>query len=295
VNSADRLSTAISSVLASPLVPSPAQIVVVDDDSHDWTPYVARAFGVTYTRVAFHNISDSRNAGFALTRTPYVAFLDHDDAWLEGNLEPQLAALEANMEAAFAYGITQCAADDLRPISLYFPSPPLAQGHDPGRLHLSYPNLGVVLFRREVIAEAGGFDPRVRYQQDGELMIRIAARRPIIGVEHVGMLHRLRPPSWARSDYYWTVRDVTKWRPKNVGVDRASATRFKVKTRGLFCYRFLEDAGACLADGSRRDAAVCLVRAVRVSPLHAVANHRRIWSIVQSLGRKGPAKRTVNA
>src|SRR5579864_1402987 len=86
-NRASLLDVAIASVLKSPLIAHPEQIIVVDDDSLDQTEAVARGHGVTYVRANYHNISRSRNAGLALVQTPYVTFLDHDDAWLPGNME----------------------------------------------------------------------------------------------------------------------------------------------------------------------------------------------------------------
>jgi glycosyltransferase involved in cell wall biosynthesis len=274
------LTEAIESVLPSPLIASPEQITVIDDDSQDRTKEVVRKFGARYLRVAVHSAGASRNVGLAAVKTPYIAFLDDDDAWLPGNMEAQLAALEANPSAAFAYGMAQCVTEDLEPIAGIFPCPPLPSGLVPDRFHLSYPQLGVVLFRRGAVAEVGGSDPRIRYYQDADLMIRIAARHEIVGVETVGMLHRLRPSSKARSDYFWADarREVTRWRPKHVGVRWTTAVQYSFHTRGQFFGYFVDDAGSCVALGQRRDALICLSRAVRVSPAHALHHSSRLGS-----------------
>jgi hypothetical protein len=195
-------------------------------------------------------------------------------------MEQQLAALEANPDAAFAYGIARCTTEDFQPTPWTFPRPPLPSGHVPDKLHLGYPNLGVVLFRRRTLEEVGGFDRRIPYYQDGDLMIRIAARHTIIGVDVVGMLHRIRDPSRTRSDYYWANRDVRNWRPKHVGVGLKASAKLMIKTRGLFYHRFCEDAYACLAAGLRHDAFVCILRAFRVSPAHALRHCRNMASMV---------------
>jgi glycosyltransferase involved in cell wall biosynthesis len=278
-NRASLLDVAVASILRSPLISTPSQIVVVDDDSHDQTEDVARRHGVRYVRVNHHNISRTRNAGLALVQTTYVTFLDHDDAWLPGNMEPQLAALEAHPNAAFAYGIARCTTEDFEPLPWTFPSPPLASGIVPEQIHLGYPNLGVVLFRREAVTEVGGFDPRIIYHQDGDLMIRIAAQREIVGLEVIGMLHRMRAPSKTRSNYYWKHREVRNWRPKHVGVGWKTAAKLMLKTRGLLYHRFCEDAAACAALGHRRDALLCLSRAFRVSPAHALRHSRTMTSV----------------
>jgi glycosyltransferase involved in cell wall biosynthesis len=282
-NRAPFLDVAIASVLRSPVIVSPRNVIVVDDDSRDATPDVARRWGVRYRRVCNRNISHTRNAGLTFARTTYVTFLDDDDAWLPGNMEAQLAALERHPDAAFAYGILQCATEDLEPLASTVPRPPLASGRVAERLHLNYPNLGVVLFRRQAVLDFGGFDPRIPYYQDADLMLRIAARREIVGVDVVGMLHRLRSPSKSRSDYYWTNRDVIRWRPKLVGWK--AATKFQVKIRGMYYRNFCEDAIACARLGHRRDALKCFGRALRISPARALRHARDMASVFnQCLG-----------
>jgi glycosyltransferase involved in cell wall biosynthesis len=273
-NRAGTIDVAIASVMRSPLIGAADQIIVVDDDSEDETEQVVRQFGVTYRRVACRNASASRNAGFALVETPYVTFLDDDDAWLPGNLEQQLSALEARPGAAFAYGVTQCATQDLEPLPWTYPSPPLASGLVPERLHLAYPQLGVVLFRREAIAEVEGFDSRLPYYEDADLMIRIAAKHEIVGVTSVGILHRLRGPSRSRDDRYWTNRDLATWRPKGVGIGWRTSARYFVDRKSWLFERIVEDATACAASRQRRNGMVCLLRAAWISPPHAVRHPR---------------------
>jgi hypothetical protein len=172
-----------------------------------------------------------------------------------------------------------------------FPSPPLPSGLAPEKLHLSYPQIGVVLFRREALAEVGGFDLRIRYFEDADLMARIAARHEIIGLEVLGMLYRERSPSKARSDYFWAEarREVTRWRPKHMSIGWKPAAKFRFRTKGLFCWRFSEDAAACIALGHRQDALLCLSRALWVSPAHALRHSRKLGSIFsRCISRKQP-------
>jgi glycosyltransferase involved in cell wall biosynthesis len=283
-NRADQLEVAVRSVLESPLISAPSQIIVVDDDSDDHTPEVVRRLGVSYVPIAGHSAAHSRNAGWRRAGTEFVTFLDDDDAWLPGNLEEQLDALETHPRAGFAYGIARCATEqDLEPIASTFPVPPLASGHVPERLHGRYPQLGVVLFRRQALEEVDGFDPRVNYWEDADLMIRVAARREIVGVEREGMLYRLRYPCRERADYFWPLRDVARWRPKGAGVGWRPALRFEISTKGLFFTRFVEDAGACVDAGHNLDALVCVARAAWVSPFHAIRHRKFLLTPVRRL------------
>jgi hypothetical protein len=221
-----------------------------------------------------------------------VAFLDDDDLWLAGNMEPQLAALEANPRAGFAYGLCRFVTDDLEPLAGPFPSRPLPSGFAPDELHLSYPQIGVVLFRRDALVAAGGYDQTIRYYEDADLMLRIAARQEIVAVDRVGMAYRERSPSKQRCDYFWgkARREVTQWRPRDLGVTRRTAMRFRFRAKGLFCWRFCLDAAAALEAGRDLDALVCLSRAARISPVHAL-HHSRVMTAIfrQCIARRRPS------
>jgi glycosyltransferase involved in cell wall biosynthesis len=273
-NRARWLEGAIASVLRSPVISSARQIIVVDDDSRDDTEGVAREYSVRYVRGVYRGPSGTRNAGLAVATSTYVNFLDDDDEWLPGNMHAQLAALTAHPQAGFAYGLAQAATEDMIPLPATWPAPPLASGQAPDALHLAYPQLGAVLFRRDAVVEVGGFDPRIRYQQDADLMLRIATRHEIIGVDVVGVLFRERDAGKVRSEYHWSMRNVTSWWPKGVGW--RAALKFIVTTRGMFFGRFCDDAAACAAVGRRQDALVCLGRALLISPAHSARHLARV-------------------
>jgi glycosyltransferase involved in cell wall biosynthesis len=288
-NRARWLAGAIESTLKSPLI-EPNRVIVVDDDSQDDTEEVARSYGVTYLRGVFKGPSGARNAGLAVTTTYYVNFLDDDDEWLPHNMEAQLAALENHPDAGFAFGLLQTATEDMRPTGWTWPRLPLANA--PDALHVGYPQLGAVLFRRDAISEAGCFDRRIRYHQDADLMLRIAARREIIGLNVIGVLCRGRRPGKTRADYFWSNREVTNWWPRTVGW--RARVRFNYGIRGMFFSGFLQDA-AVSAEASRlRDAFVCLGRALWVSPARFLWHMREVTRILQEcamqVGRNGALK-----
>jgi hypothetical protein len=112
-------------------------------------------------------------------------------------------------------------------------------------------------------------------------MLRISARHDVVGVEVVGMLHRLRPPSMARSDYYWAKRDIVRWRPSQVSW--LTALKYMRATRGLFHYHFREDAAVCAEAGDWQDALLCLVRATRVSLPHTLRHPAPMASVLRGV------------
>ncbi|NQT91768.1 MAG: glycosyltransferase family 2 protein [Lentisphaerae bacterium] len=70
----------------------PIEIIVVDDGSTDRSADVARSFeGVQYLHQPNAGPSAARNAGLAVARGEFMAFLDADDEWLQGKLEIQIS------------------------------------------------------------------------------------------------------------------------------------------------------------------------------------------------------------
>jgi hypothetical protein len=57
------------------------------------------------------------------------------------------------------------------------------------------PQVGVVLFRTEAVKACRGFDPSVHWGEDQDLYIRMAAKFPVYGVDHVGAIFRQRETS----------------------------------------------------------------------------------------------------
>ena len=295
-NRAACLSVAIASVLASPLITDPHQIIVVDDDSTDTTSQVVDNYDTSYIHVSCHGPSGSRNAGLTASGTPYIAFLDDDDAWISGAMETQVDALEHDPEAAFAYGMALAATETLDPVGATWPTPPLASGRIAERLYLEFPQIGAVAFRRDSLLDIGGFDTNIDYGEDADVMLRLAARYPVVGVESVSVLYRQRHPSRSRADYFWKVRSIVHWRPKHLGVGWRAFAKFDVRTRGLFASRFCEDAAWCAANGNRRDALLCLYRSLRVSPAHSVLRLRpAFWATLRDVVRTPSAARNSNA
>lgn len=110
------LGAAIESVLAQD-VPS-LEIIVVDDGSATSAEPVAKSYG---NPVRFHEkenggIASARNAGVALSRGDFLAFLDSDDIWAPDKLARQIEALSSDppLEAVFgqAEQFYDCEVDD---------------------------------------------------------------------------------------------------------------------------------------------------------------------------------------
>jgi glycosyltransferase involved in cell wall biosynthesis len=173
-NRAHTLEAAVDSVLAQ--ATPPARVVLVDDGSSDATADLLLALerrhatvcAVTLPRNA--GASAARNAGLALARAPWVAFLDSDDVWTAGAADALLHAaadvdvVVGHFRRAWPDGAIdppECgwSAGDVRDA--------LALGGAIG------PSWSIV--RRSAAMAVGGFDPSFHNCNDWDFFVRLVA------------------------------------------------------------------------------------------------------------------------
>jgi glycosyltransferase involved in cell wall biosynthesis len=175
------------------------EIVIVDDGSTDDTAAVAAALGdeVRYVRQPNAGPAAARNRGIADANGELIAFLDTDDRWLPTKIERQVAVLRR--DPAIALVSADMAVEDgdgrrlvesnferrgLRQFFAELDGGPVPEA--PRRLlQVNFINTSTVMVRREVLQATHGFDTRLRYGEDLELWLRIAARHAIACVPTV--------------------------------------------------------------------------------------------------------------
>jgi glycosyltransferase involved in cell wall biosynthesis len=173
------------------------EIVVVDDGSTDDTKAVVEKLtgpDVRYVYQTNKGLSTARNTGIAAATGRYIAYLDSDDLWLPGVAPKLLHFLDHHPEVGVAFAEAKVGndAEGYTPWTEWagreeFQRLPhtLADGFrvfDRAAFHrqLIRRNLvftGAVFQRREVLAEADGFNPKLNAAGDWELYLRMAARR----------------------------------------------------------------------------------------------------------------------
>lgn len=96
-NNIPHLKEALQSVFAQ-TVP-PWEVLVIDNGSTIPLAEVQSLFPkIRYIKKPYANVTKARNDGLLLSQGNFIAFLDHDDVWVEDKIEKQLLFFEAHPE-----------------------------------------------------------------------------------------------------------------------------------------------------------------------------------------------------
>lgn len=243
------LATTLRSVLAQEGVA--LRVLVVDDGEGPDTRALVERFADARVRVLPNEgpagVSGARNTGIAAAVGDWVAFCDDDDLWAPGKLAAQLEAVES-AHRVWVYG-GEVTVDETLRVRSGGPPPPPAAVVAGLREHNAVPaGSSNVVVRRDVLEEAGGFDPRLRTSEDWDLWLRLAGAgspawvpRPLVALRtHAAMASR---------DVDRMLADIEVIAERHgIPVDRSRHERWAAWT--------------CLEDGRRGAAVVHYVRAV---------------------------------
>jgi glycosyltransferase involved in cell wall biosynthesis len=176
-NQAHFLSEAIESVLGQ--THAEIAIVVVDDGSSDNTVEVAGRYpGVRCVSQENRGLAAARNAGLEHVDTDLVVFLDSDDRLLPEALEIGARELAAEPAAGMAAGAWRLIGED--GWELTSRPPELPEAALPALLESCFISTpAAVIYRRQLFADIGEFDPRVSASADYDLYLRAAVQLPV--------------------------------------------------------------------------------------------------------------------
>ena len=181
-NRVNLLSRAIQSVVEQTACPS--EIIVVDDGSTDQTEtMVATDFPtVIYHKQSQQGVSAARNKGIQLAKSPWLAFLDSDDAWLPEKLARQQQAIAQNASMKL------CHSDEIWIRN--------GQRINPHRKHqkkggwifqhclpLCAISPSSVLIHQSIFDSVGLFDENLPACEDYDLWLRITHQFPVLYVD----------------------------------------------------------------------------------------------------------------
>lgn len=196
-NRAQLLPATLDSALAQQDVD--CEIIVIDDGSTDDTrtaiaPYLNR---VSYLYRENRGASAARNAGIALARGEWVAFLDSDDLWEPDRMKNVLEFARAHPDVGYiATGRRFIRADGRRTEKTY-----ALRGRDgyiePDDMLSGWrPGSGVV--RRELAQRVGGFDEAIAAGEDLDFCLRLAPHTRFAELSRPLLLQRLHGRTLSR-------------------------------------------------------------------------------------------------
>jgi glycosyltransferase involved in cell wall biosynthesis len=154
------------------------EIIVVDDCSTDNTQILVEKEKYIDQRIVYirhkqnKGAPTARNTGIENASGEFLAFLDSDDRWLPEKLERQMEVLQKNRQAGLIYtGYKNIVGTQIR--SEVWPH---ARGNLLAEV-LKKNCLGTtstVVVRKDLLLEAGGFDPELPSCQDWDLYVKLA-------------------------------------------------------------------------------------------------------------------------
>jgi GT2 family glycosyltransferase len=177
-NHAPFLRAAIESALAQ--VAPASEIIVVDDGSDDRPDRIAAEFpDVLFIRQHNQGLSAARNTGWRAAHSDYVVFLDADDRLLADALRVNLELLAATPEAGFSYG-GYLNVQSSSGLSTVAPFAAATEGFGTFLLENVIGMHGAVMYRRDKLAEVGGFEEGLAACEDYDVFLKMALRFPVV-------------------------------------------------------------------------------------------------------------------
>lgn len=182
-NGAALVGEAIESVLAN--ADGLLELLVVDDASTDDGAQIAAGFGDP-VRVIAHDRQRgpavARNTAIRQARGELIGFLDADDIWIAGSLDPRRAAFADSAVLAVGARVQPVVGD-----------PPVPFRHPFGI------QVAAIWARPEAFALHGLFDERRTYGEDVDWMMRLREANAMTSSIHDVVAHyRVRPGSLMR-------------------------------------------------------------------------------------------------
>jgi glycosyltransferase involved in cell wall biosynthesis len=175
-NGTNYLHQAIDSVLSQTY--SNYELIVVDDGSTDQTWAVIQSYSSKVRGIRKENggVASALNCGLQHATGEYIAWLSHDDLFLPDKLEQQVSFLQRfpQFKACYTdYYVIDPHGNVLKEVeSPWYPREQAIRA----LFGQSYINGSTMLIERACFDRVGLFSEKLKYTQDGEMWLRLAAQ-----------------------------------------------------------------------------------------------------------------------
>jgi glycosyltransferase involved in cell wall biosynthesis len=209
------LREAVESVLAQTAVS--LQYLIVDDGSTDETAVYLQS--ITDPRLIVLQPgrvgrANALNLTIEAATAPFIANLDADDVMLPGRLAQQATFLAQNPDVGLlGSGVLWQTPDGQKETRTFLPDDASLRQ----RLFTGYPFVhSAVMYRREAIQQAGGFDPNLPCALDYDLCCRIAPHARLANLPDPLVVRRVHGGNYFMQQItpgqYWRALWQIKWR-----------------------------------------------------------------------------------
>lgn len=190
----------------------PLEIIIVDDGSdNNLAKTLANSFAsnsdipIIYEKKENGGPSSARNLGIAIAKGEYILFLDSDDELLNESLKWRQDIFES---LGKDYASIYCSKIE------YFKNKSKAKEQvfeTNGWLNVCLVgrgNNGIPgqitnhLFRKDVLIEVNGYNESLKFNEDFELILRIAKSWKFFGINRAGFIQHIREDSWSNTNPY---------------------------------------------------------------------------------------------
>ena len=208
-NDAEYLKRSLPSVINQSL--KPFEIIIIDDGSDsDEAESIINSFkgstdiSIVYKKKKNGGPSSARNVGIKLANGEFILFVDADDELLDDSIEwrqKKLTSLGKDYSSIYCSRMVSIQnkpnfIDQIKEINGELDVCLLGRknGIPGGSSHY--------FFRRKVLIEINGYNESLKFNEDFEMILRIAKKWMFYGVNRVGFIQYIRQDSWSNSDPY---------------------------------------------------------------------------------------------
>ena len=205
----------IPSVLNQSL--KPIEIIVIDDGSiDDLAESIINSYlGLTDIPIIFKKKinggpSSARNVGLKLAQGEFILFIDADDELIADSIEWRQKIIESLGEefasiycsSINSYENKSELTEKVLEVRGQIDSSLVGRKNGvPGGSSYHY-------FRRKALIDVNGYSESLKFNEDFELILRIAKKRKLFGVNRAGFIRHIRKDSWSKLDPYISYNGV---------------------------------------------------------------------------------------